>query len=82
MTLKRDGYKQFAVELPESLLEQFKEAAEKAGMKFATWVQATLAKAAGVEYEPPKLGRPVTREPEAAVPEPKPKKRGGAKKEK
>lgn len=59
MTLKRDGYKQFAVELPETLLEQFKAAASAAGMKFATWVQATLAKEAGVGYEPPKLGRPV-----------------------
>jgi len=72
MPRHKEGHTQIAFEMPDELLEAARAAAEDAGLKLTAWISMTCAAAVGVEYTPPKLGRPVTPE----EPPPPPKKRG------
>lgn len=67
MPRKKEGHSQLAFETPDELLDAMRAAAEAAGMKLTAWINSTCAAAVGVDYSPPKLGRP------AAEPDPPPK---------
>lgn len=58
MPTKRAGYVQLPFEMPEALDRAVRAAAERDGMRLTTWICVACAAAAGVEYEPPRLGRP------------------------
>jgi hypothetical protein len=76
MTMPRmkPGFSQLAFVVPDELMAAMREAADAAGLKLTAWICATCAAEVGVEYTPPKLGRP-SAEPEPE-PTPPPKRRG------
>lgn len=73
MPRHKEGFTQIAMELPDDVLAASRKTAAEEGMTLTAWITTRCAEAVGVEYTPPKLGRP------PAEPDPPPPKRRGRK---
>lgn len=85
MPRHKEGYTQLATEMPDELLAAMRVAASDAGLTLTAWISTVCAAELGVEYTPPKLGRPAAepdppppraRKGKPTPPPPSPKRRG------
>ena len=76
MPRKRYGYTQVPFEIPDELLIAVQAAARAEGLKLTAFICSACADRAGVEYTPPRLGRPPA-EPKNPAPRRRGKSRRG-----
>jgi hypothetical protein len=74
MPRHKEGFTQLAFEMPDELVAALRAAAESKGLTLTAFISSTCGRAVGVEYTPPKLGRPSAAEEPPPAP---PKERRG-----